>query len=235
VRPETVAPVKFAEDVTVNTPITACVVVDFVNTPVLGVVAPIGVFSIVPPLIVRASEIFPSESEPVIEPKLPSARVTPALPSVPELTAVAETLPVASIVSVLETIASVIELAGSATDEVTFNAPTFALAMLELLMVVVRKVVVALNVLLPVNALFALRYVKFAESERLVEDRPVTEPVIASVPVTVTLPALSEATLEVTNVVELENNPVAETVNALPESVMYGVPVTELMLLYKVK
>jgi hypothetical protein len=131
--------------------------VALVNTPVLGVVAPIGVFSIVPPLIVSASATLLSPSDPVIEPNDPRASVTLALPSVPELTAVAETLPVASIVSVLDTMASVIELAGSATEEVTFNAPTFAAAMLELEIVVVRKEEVALNVFKPVNVLLPFK------------------------------------------------------------------------------
>jgi hypothetical protein len=121
------------------------------NTAVDGVVAPIGVLLIVPPLIVNASATLLSPNDPVIEPKLPSARVTPALPSVPEFTAVAETFPVASIVSVLETIASVMLLAGRATEEVTFKAPTFAEAIEEEAIVVVRKVVVAKKLLRPVN------------------------------------------------------------------------------------
>jgi hypothetical protein len=176
-----------------------------VNAPVDGVVAPIGVLLIVPPLIVNASATLLSPNDPVIEPKLPSARVTPALPSVPEFTAVAETLPVASIVKVFEIIASVIELAGSATLLVTLSEPMFALAMLELLMVVVRKLVVALNVLLPVKALLALRYARFAESDRLVDAKPVTEePVKANVPVTVKLPTFAEAILEEEIVVVLK-------------------------------
>jgi hypothetical protein len=122
-----------------------------VNTPVDGVFAPIGVLSIVPPLIVSASAILLSPSEPVIEPKLPRANVTLALPNVPEFTAVAETLPVASMVNVLETIASVIEFAGSATELVTFNAPIFADAIEDDEIVVVLNVVVAKKELRPVN------------------------------------------------------------------------------------
>ena len=53
-RPEIVAPVKLAEEVTVSWPMVERVLVSAVKTPVLGVVAPIGVLSMVPPLIVRA-------------------------------------------------------------------------------------------------------------------------------------------------------------------------------------
>ncbi len=126
-RPETVAPVKSTRPVAVRLVeetlvevrfvearfvVVAFVVVTFVKTPVEGVMAPIGVLSMVPPLTVSASAMFPSAREPVMEPKEPRARVTEPLPRVPELMAVAETEPVASIVRPFTTKASVMELFG---------------------------------------------------------------------------------------------------------------------------
>jgi hypothetical protein len=227
-----------ADEVTERVPATALVVVTLVNTPVLGVVAPIGVFSIVPPLIVSASATLLSPNEPVMEPKLPRAKVTLAFPSVPEFTAVAETLPVASIVRVLEIMASVMLLAGNATVPVTLIFPAFKLAMLDEEMVVVLKDEVAENVLSPVNVLLPLRYAKFAESERLLLERPVTEPVIARVPVTVRLPAFSEAMLELEIVVVLkkllfENVFCPVNVWSLAKYARVVEPVTLLMLMVR--
>jgi hypothetical protein len=179
-----------AEEVTERVPATAFVVVTLVNTPVLGVVAPIGVFSIVPPLMVRASAMLLSPREPVIEPNEPSANVTLALPSVPELTAVADTLPVASIVSVLDVIASVILLAGRATVPVTLIFPTFKLATLELA-----------NVLAPVKTLLFAKYARLEVPANWLTLMPVmVVPVNANVPVIVVLPRFADAMLEEANV-----------------------------------
>jgi hypothetical protein len=108
----------------------------FVKTPVDGVVAPIGELLMVPPLIVRMSETFASPRVPVMEPKLPSANVTPALPSVPDLMAEALTLPVASIVSPFTTIASVTESFGRLRLPVT--AKLVVVALVEVTFVTMR-------------------------------------------------------------------------------------------------
>jgi hypothetical protein len=160
-RPEMLAPVKFADEVTERLPTTALVAVTFVNTPVLGVVAPIGVLLITPPVIVSASAMLLSPNEPVIEPNEPSASVTPAFPSVPESIAVAETCPVASTVRPFATMASVMLFAGKETVPVTANCPMlaatiFAEPMLEEEIVEVRNEVVAVNVFCPVNVLLPL-------------------------------------------------------------------------------
>ena len=86
--------------------------VALVNTPVEGVVAPMDELFTVPPLMVRISATLASVSVPVMEPNEPKARVTPELPRVPELMAVAFTLPVESMVKPFTTIASVTELEG---------------------------------------------------------------------------------------------------------------------------
>ena len=119
-----------------------------VKTAVDGVVAPIEELLMVPPLIVSASDTFESESEPVIEPKDARASVTPALPSVPELIAVALTLPVASIVNPLTTIASVIELLGSETTPETVRLVVAELVEVELVKTPVDGVVAPIGALL---------------------------------------------------------------------------------------
>ncbi len=119
----------------------ALVLVMFVNTPVLGVDAPIGLLSIVPPEIVRLLAILLSPSDPVMEPNEPSAKVTPALPSVPESSAVAETCPVASIVNPGTTIASVIELLGRFKTPIT--ARLVVVALIKIVLVTKRFVPVA--------------------------------------------------------------------------------------------
>jgi hypothetical protein len=57
-------------------------------------------------------------------------------------------------------------------------------------------------------------------------------PVNANVPVMVVLPRFADAILEVTKVVELVKTNCPLAVNMPLESVRYGVPVTELLLLY---
>ena len=93
--------------------------VALVNTPVEGVLAPIAVLLIVPPLMVNASDTLASESVPVMEPNEPKARVTPALPKVPELMAEALMLPEESMVRPFTTMASVTELLGKVRLPVT--------------------------------------------------------------------------------------------------------------------
>jgi hypothetical protein len=113
--------VKFVNDAFVANRFVDVALVDvvFVNTPVEGVVAPIGELLIVPPLMVRMSEILVSVNVPLIVPKLPMASVTPPLPSVPELMAEALILPVESIVRPFTTMASVTELLGNERPPVT--------------------------------------------------------------------------------------------------------------------
>lgn len=116
--------------------------------------------------------------------------VTLALPSVPEFTAVAETLPVASIVNVLEIIASVTLFAGSETVPVTVIFPAFKLATL-----------LEANVLAPVNTLLFARYASEEVPASWFTLIPViVVPVNASVPVIVVLPRFAEAILELANV-----------------------------------
>ena len=131
-----------------------------VKMAVLGVVLPMGVSLMVPPLMVRLLATFSSCNVPVMEPKSPKDRVTAPLPSVPELTALALTLPVLSMVRLFETMASVTELLGKVRLPVTARLVVLVLVPVALVQVRLERVSGLVMVRLSMVALVAYRLVE---------------------------------------------------------------------------